>query len=88
MNLTRQLIELNKNNIVPKKFDTKIKCITYILSFYQLKNVLTGSLFDLFYDLKLRQLQHICHKIKEYINNDESEEAFVYIINIKEFLEL
>lgn len=84
MNLTLKLIELNKANIVPKKFDTKITCVTYILSYYQLKYELNATIFDLFYDLKLRQLQHICHKVKDYVNNDES--AFEYLTDIINFL--
>jgi hypothetical protein len=86
MNLTRQLIELNKSNIVPKKFDTKLNCITYILSYYKLKYQINGNIFDLFYDLKLRQLQHICHKVKDHVNNDES--AFAYLNDLINFLKI
>jgi hypothetical protein len=86
MNLTRQLIELNKSNIVPKKFDTKLNCITYILSYYKLKYQINGNIFDLFYDLKLRQLQHICHKVKDHVNNDEP--AFEYLNDLINFLKI
>lgn len=86
MNLTRQLIELNNANIVPKKFDTKVRCITYILSYYNLEKEISSEIFDLFYDLKLRQLQHICHKVKDYVNNDEFTTGIEYLTSLIEFI--
>lgn len=87
MNLTKRLLELNQTNIVPKKFDTKIKCVTYILSYYQLKNTLKDStIFDLFYDLRLKQLQYICHKVKDFVNDRDKDGAFNYLTDIIEFV--
>ena len=87
MELLTKLIQLNKANTTPKKFDTKVRCITYILNFYELENEVTVKVFDLLYDLKLRQLQHISHKIKEFVNEDEFDKGFEYLNNLIKFIE-
>ena len=87
MELLTKLIKLNKANTTPKKFDTKITCIRYILNFYELENDITVNIFDDLYELRLRQLQHICHKIKGYVNEDEFSKGFEYINTLIKFIQ-